>query len=55
VAEGALRADLDPDLVSRLLFGMVNSLVEWYREDGPVEPADLARAIATIGFDGLHA
>ena len=33
--EGALRADLDPDLVSRLLFGMVNSLVEWYRPSGP--------------------
>ena len=36
VDEGALRADLSPELVSRLLFGMVNSLVEWYRPDGTV-------------------
>ncbi|MGN6300734.1 MAG: TetR/AcrR family transcriptional regulator [Angustibacter sp.] len=28
--EGDVRADVDPGLVSRLLFGMVNSLVEWY-------------------------
>ena len=33
VAEGAVRDDLDPYLISRLLFGMVNSLVEWVRPD----------------------
>ena len=54
IAEGALRPDLDPDLVSRLLFGMVNSLVEWYRPDGQVDSGHLARAITTIAFDGLH-
>lgn len=31
MAEGDLRTDLDPALVTRLLFGTVNSLVEWYR------------------------
>lgn len=51
--EGSLRADIDPDLISRLLFGMVNSLVEWYRPGGPVDPADLSRSIATLAFDGL--
>ncbi len=40
--EGALRADIPPDLISRLLFGMVNSLVEWYRPDGTVDPDVLA-------------
>ena len=30
-AEGDLRADMDMRLATRLLFGMVNSLVEWYR------------------------
>jgi AcrR family transcriptional regulator len=54
VDEGALRADVDAALVSRLLFGMVNSLVEWYRPDGDVSPDDLAEAITTIAFDGLH-
>jgi AcrR family transcriptional regulator len=31
IAEGDLRADLDPRLTSRLVFGLVNSLTEWYR------------------------
>jgi AcrR family transcriptional regulator len=52
-AEGSLRADLPPDLVSRLLFGMVNSLVEWYRPGGPVDPDTLADALATLAFEGL--
>jgi len=52
-AEGALRADLDPDVVSRLLFGMVNSLVEWYRPSGPVDVAQVADAVTAIAFEGL--
>jgi AcrR family transcriptional regulator len=52
--EGALRADLDPELVSRLLFGMVNSLVEWYRPSGPVTAAQVADAVTAIAFDGLR-
>jgi AcrR family transcriptional regulator len=54
-AEGSLRADLPPDLVSRLLFGMVNSLVEWYRPGGAVDPEMLADALAALAFEGLHA
>jgi AcrR family transcriptional regulator len=53
VAEGALRDDVPPALVSRLLFGMVNSLVEWYRPDGAYDPATVADAITAIAFDGL--
>lgn len=53
--EGALRSDVRPDLVSRLLFGMVNSLVEWYRPGGAVEAADVSRAITAIAFEGLTA
>jgi len=54
VDEGSLRTDLAPDLVSRLLFGMVNSLVEWHRPGRGVGGAELAEAIATLAFDGLH-
>ena len=54
VDEGSLRTDLAPDLVSRLLFGMVNSLVEWHRPGRGVDGAELAEAIATLAFDGLH-
>ncbi len=53
--EGALRADIPPDLISRLLFGMVNSLVEWYRPDGAVDPVVLKRSVADLAFEGLVA
>ena len=29
--DGDIRADIDPKLTARLLFGTVNSIVEWYR------------------------
>jgi len=41
-AGGAVRADLDPRLVTRLLFGMVNSITEWYRP--PDATAERGRA-----------
>lgn len=53
VDEGALRADIDPDLISRLLFGMVNSLIEWYKPEGPQDARTVANAVATLAFDGL--
>ncbi|MFJ2160648.1 MULTISPECIES: TetR/AcrR family transcriptional regulator [unclassified Streptomyces] len=53
-AEGGIRADIDPHLASRLLFGTVNSLVEWYRPDRDLTVQTLADALTTILFDGLH-
>jgi AcrR family transcriptional regulator len=55
VDEGSLRADIPPELISRLLFGLVNSLVEWYRPDGTVTVEDLSRSITDLAFDGLVA
>lgn len=55
VAEGSVRADVDPVLASRLIFGMVNSLVEWYRPDGSTDPETLADAMVRTAFDGLTA
>ncbi|CAN5209221.1 TetR/AcrR family transcriptional regulator [soil metagenome] len=52
--EGAVRTDIAPDLVSRLLFGLVNSLVEWYRPGGSVDPDTVAEAIADMAFQGLR-
>ncbi len=52
--EGVVRADIAPDLVSRLLFGLVNSLVEWYRPGGSVDPDTLAKALADMAFQGLR-
>ncbi|MBV2365873.1 TetR/AcrR family transcriptional regulator [Streptomonospora nanhaiensis] len=51
--EGALRTDIPPDLATRLLFGMVNSLVEWYRPEGRYDAAAIAEAVTTLAFDGL--
>lgn len=53
-AEGGVRDDLDPHLISRLLFGTVNSLIEWYRPDGGLPVAALADALTAVLFDGLR-
>jgi AcrR family transcriptional regulator len=53
VDEGALRRDINPDVISRLIFGTVNSLVEWYRPDGPIEASTLAHSVTSMAFDGL--
>jgi AcrR family transcriptional regulator len=63
--DGDIRADIDPRLTARLLFGTVNSLVEWYRPvpagtdragtGGPgAAPVSLADAVCAITFDGLR-
>ncbi len=51
--ERGIRDDLPPQVVARLVFGMINSLVEWYRGDGRVEADAVADVIAVIAFDGL--
>jgi AcrR family transcriptional regulator len=55
-ADGELRTDLDPELTARLLFGMVNSLVEWYRPatDGGAGREQLADAVCRLAFTGLR-
>jgi AcrR family transcriptional regulator len=53
VEEGDVRGDLDPALVTRLLFGTVNSLVDWYRPDHGASAAQVADALVTLVFDGL--
>ena len=53
-AEGDVRPDVDPAITARLLFGMVNSLVEWYRPRGAISASELADAVTKIAFDGLR-
>ncbi|CAN5222732.1 TetR/AcrR family transcriptional regulator [soil metagenome] len=52
-AEGALRSDIDSRTVTRLLFGMINSIVEWYRPGGPLRSDELADDVILVAFDGL--
>ncbi|HEX4813650.1 MAG TPA: TetR/AcrR family transcriptional regulator [Nonomuraea sp.] len=53
-AEGGIRADLDPALVTPLLAGMVNSISEWYRPAPGASADDLADALVTMVFSGLR-
>jgi AcrR family transcriptional regulator len=52
--EGDVRPDVDPAVTSRLLFGTVNSLVEWYRPDRGLDGESLADALVTTIFDGVR-
>jgi AcrR family transcriptional regulator len=54
VAEGGIRPDVDAAVTARLLFGLVNSLVEWYRPDRGLRQQDLADAVVTVAFQGLR-
>ena len=53
-AAGDVRPDVDPAVTSKLLFGTVNSLTEWYRPDGGLTPDALADALVTTTFAGLR-
>ena len=53
-AEGSVRSDIDPAIASRLLFGTVNSIVDWYRPGGGITAQKLADHIVTMAFDGLR-
>ncbi|MEU6326187.1 MULTISPECIES: TetR/AcrR family transcriptional regulator [unclassified Streptomyces] len=55
-ADGDLRADVDIRLATRLLFGMINSIVEWYRpgRGGAVSRDEVAEAVVRTAFAGLR-
>ena len=54
VDEGDLRPDLDAATTARLIFGMINSLVEWWRPArGGVETDAVAAQVEQLVFRGL--
>ncbi|GAB2574383.1 TetR/AcrR family transcriptional regulator [Streptomyces capparidis] len=55
VAEGDLRADVDARLATRLLFGMINSIVEWYRPaaGGAASGEQVVDVVTRLAFEGL--
>ena len=56
VDAGEIRNDIDPRLVSRLLFGMVNSITEWYRPGGRSSSQQaIVDATVNLAMDGLGA
>ncbi|TDB91577.1 TetR/AcrR family transcriptional regulator [Actinomadura sp. KC216] len=54
-ADGDIRPDIDPAITARLLFGLVNSLIEWYRpRRGGAGADEIADALCKVAFDGLR-
>ncbi|MGH3167158.1 MAG: TetR/AcrR family transcriptional regulator [Trebonia sp.] len=51
--DGDIRPDVSPAVTARLLFGMVNSLTEWYRPPWR-GGGSLADAVCAVAFDGLR-
>jgi AcrR family transcriptional regulator len=52
--EGSLRSDIDPRIAERLVFGMINSIAEWYRPDGSEDVDRLAADVIAVALDGLR-
>ncbi|HEY5321017.1 MAG TPA: TetR/AcrR family transcriptional regulator [Galbitalea sp.] len=52
-SEGTIRADIEARTATRLIFGMINSIVEWYKPGGELTPDQLADDVITVAFDGL--
>lgn len=51
---GLVRADIDGAVTTRLVFGMINSVVEWYRPTGAIDRERLAHDVVTIALDGMR-
>ncbi|MFF1693480.1 TetR/AcrR family transcriptional regulator [Streptomyces sp. NPDC058257] len=56
IADGDLRSDVELRLATRLLFGMINSIVEWYKPDarGASSGEQVADAVVQLAFAGLR-
>jgi len=52
--DGDIRSDIDPRTATRLLFGMIGSVVDWYRPDGPVTAEDVANDVVSVAFGGVR-
>ncbi|MFC5500869.1 TetR/AcrR family transcriptional regulator [Lysinimonas soli] len=53
VSAGAVRSDVDSGTITRLLFGMVNSIVDWYKPGKGLTVDQLADDVIAVAFDGL--
>jgi AcrR family transcriptional regulator len=54
IGDGDVRPDIDAGVTARLLYGMVNSLVDWYRPRRAGDREAIADAVVTIAFEGLR-
>jgi Tetracyclin repressor-like, C-terminal domain len=54
ISDGDIRPGADAMVTARLLFGLVNSIVEWYRPGRQERPQALADAVCALAFEGLR-
>jgi AcrR family transcriptional regulator len=53
--DGDIRGDVESRLATRLVFGMINSIAEWYRPEGPVgAERELGDVVVRLVFEGLR-
>ncbi|MBN0043367.1 TetR family transcriptional regulator [Streptomyces actuosus] len=53
--DGDVRGDVEVRLATRLVFGMINSIVEWYRPDGRgAGEREVGDAVVRLVFGGLR-
>jgi AcrR family transcriptional regulator len=50
---GELRSDIEHGLLTRLIFGMSNSITQWYRAEGNLGRGEIAAAVLATVFEGL--
>ncbi|MFH8339467.1 TetR/AcrR family transcriptional regulator [Streptomyces sp. AM6-12] len=54
-ADGDVRPDVEVRLATRLVFGMINSIVEWYRPEARgASGREVADAVVQLVFSGLR-
>ncbi len=53
IAAGEIDASIDARLLTRLIFGLGNSLTQWYRPEGRLKPEQIAEAVSHLIFSGI--
>lgn len=53
IDQGDVRSDVDARTTARLIFGTINSLLEWYRPSSDQTPDELAGQICSMVFEGI--
>lgn len=51
--EGAIRSDIEAPLLTRMIFGMINSTSDWYEPEGRIDAEELANTFESVVFSGL--
>ena len=54
IDERDIRSDVDARTAARLIFGMTNSVREWYHPERHLKPADLAEQVCSLLLDGIR-